>query len=113
MPQANAIIVRVRSDDAQEFERLFAAEELPIWNDMHAAGRLLSASMTRVGYGSEEEEGVQDYLIVAEFPGMAEHTAHDNDPRFTSFLAKARRFQPRSPWVWGGEILFRPDDEPG
>ncbi|MFN2483841.1 MAG: hypothetical protein ABR509_02740, partial [Candidatus Limnocylindria bacterium] len=100
MPQANAIIVRIRSDKADEFERLFAEEELAIWDDLQSQGKLLKASMTRVAYGSEEQEGVQDYVIYAEFPGMAEHTAHDDDPRFKAFLRKARAFQPRSPWVW-------------
>jgi hypothetical protein len=33
MAQANAIIVRIRADAAEEFERLFEAEELPIWDE--------------------------------------------------------------------------------
>jgi hypothetical protein len=33
MAQANAIIVRIRADAAEEFERMFEAEELPIWDE--------------------------------------------------------------------------------
>ena len=109
MPQANAIIIRIRAEEAEEFERLFGEEELPIWKDLHGAGKLLAASLTRVAFGSEEQEGVQDYVIYAEFPGMAEHSAHDSDPRFEAFLKKARKLQPRGPSVWGGEIRFTPD----
>jgi hypothetical protein len=30
MAQANGIVLRIRTDKADEFERLFAAEELPL-----------------------------------------------------------------------------------
>jgi hypothetical protein len=39
-------------------------------------------------------------------PGMAEHSAHDRDPRFEAFLQKARELQPESPSVFGGNVLF-------
>jgi hypothetical protein len=46
------------------------------------------------------------YLIYAEVPGMAEHTAHDEDPRFGAFLQRARRLQPEPPSVFGGDVFF-------
>ena len=57
-------------------------------------------------YGSEEREDVALDLIYAEVPGMAEHSAHDRDPRFGAFLEKARALQPESPSVFGGSVIF-------
>lgn len=31
MAQVNGIIITIRSEQAEEFERLFAAEESPVW----------------------------------------------------------------------------------
>jgi len=104
--QANAIVVRIRADGAEEFERLFEAEELPIWDEFASAGEFLKARLARVEYGSEERDDVALYLIYAEVPGMAEHSAHDRDPRFGAFLEKARALQPEPPSVFGGDIIF-------
>lgn len=108
--QTNAIVVSIRGENVEEFETLFAAEELPIWDEFHRDGMLVSASLTRVAYGSQEKEGVQDYVILAVFHGMSGHTAHDKDDRFNAFLSKARAFQPSSPFVWGGTTIHaRPE----
>jgi hypothetical protein len=104
--QANAIIVRIRKSEAEEFERLFEAEELPIWDEFSNSGTFLYARLARVEYGTEEPNDVVPYLIYVEVPGMAEHSAHDSDPRFTSFLAKARALQPDQPSVFGGNVIF-------
>ena len=106
MSHANAIIVRIRASEAQEFEQLFEAEELPIWDEYTADGKFLKARLARVQYGSEERVDVVLSLIYAEVPSMAEHSAHDRDPRFNAFLQKARRFQPEPPSVFGGDITF-------
>jgi hypothetical protein len=105
--QANAIIIRIRATEAREFERLFEAEELPIWDEFSAEGKFLKARLARIQFGSEERDDVALYLIYAEVPGMAEHSAHDSDPRFTSFLQKARKLQPEPPSVFGGDIIFQ------
>jgi hypothetical protein len=108
--QTNAIVVSIRADQAAEFEALFEAEELPIWEEFHGDGTLVSASLTRVEYGSQQKDGVQDYVILAVFHGMGGHTAHDRDERFNAFLPKARALQPSSPFVWGGSTVHaRPD----
>ena len=106
MAQANAIIVRIRTDATEEFERMFEAEELPIWDEFVSDGTFLKARLARVEYGSEVREDVVLYLIYAEVPGMAEHSAHDRDPRFNAFLQKARELQPESPSVFGGDVIF-------
>jgi hypothetical protein len=106
MAQANAIIIRIRSEEAEEFERLFEAEELPIWDEFSAEGKFLKARLARIEYGTEERDDVALYLIYAEVPSMREHSAHDRDPRFNAFLEKARQFQPEPPSVFGGDIIF-------
>jgi hypothetical protein len=106
MAQANAIIIRIRADAAEDFEQLFAAEELPIWDEFSAAGKFLKARLARVEYGTEERQDVALYLIYAEVPSMAEHSEHDSNPRFEAFLQKARKLQPEPPSVFGGDIIF-------
>ena len=110
--QANTIVLRIRAEQAAEFEQLFADEEMPIWKDMADQGSLVQASLTRVAFGSEEEDGIQLYVIYAAFTSMAGHTAHDEDPRFKAMLTKARAFQPKSPLVFGGRTLFDAGAEP-
>jgi hypothetical protein len=105
MSQANAIIIRIRKDQAAEFERLFETEELPIWDEFSAEGKFLKATFSRVEYGTEERDDVVLYLIYAELPTMAEHSEHDDDPRFNAFLKKARQLQPEPPSVFGGDIV--------
>lgn len=105
MTQANAIIIRIRKDQAAEFERLFEAEELPLWDEFSAKGKFLTARLARVEYGTEDREDVALYLIYAELQSMVEHSEHDDDPRFNAFLGKARQFQPEPPSVFGGDIV--------
>ena len=110
MSQTNAIILRIKADRASEFERLFKKHQYPNWQKHHAKGGMLAASLTRVAYGSQERDGVQDYVIVAVFHGMSGHTAHDSDDRFNAFLPKARAMQPSQPYVWGGTTIHaRPE----
>jgi hypothetical protein len=103
--QSIAIILRIASDRAAEFEKMFEAEELPIWDDFIARGLFTDCSLTRVTGGGETPEGVQDYVlhIVATEEG---HTAHDHDPRFGSFLKRAQKLQPKEPIVWFGDPIF-------
>jgi hypothetical protein len=107
MTQQNAIVLRIRKDEAEEFERLFAEHELPIWHTYHEAGKFLSASLTRIEFGTAEAEraddGIQVYLVLAHVPSMAEHSAHDEDPRFQKWLEIAQRFQPEPPLVFAGD----------
>jgi hypothetical protein len=107
--QANAIIIRIRKEQQEEFERLFEAEEIPIWDEFAAEGKFLKARLARIDYGTEERDDVTLYLIYAEVPGMREHSAHDRDPRFNAFLTKAQAMQPEGPSVFGGDVLFSRD----
>jgi hypothetical protein len=106
MTQANALIIRIRANEAQEFEQLFEAEELPLWDEYSASGKFLKARLARVQYGTEERDDVALYLIYAEAANMAAHSEHDSDPRFEAFLQRARKLQPEPPSVFGGDIVF-------
>jgi hypothetical protein len=108
MAQANGIVLRVRTDKTEEFERLFAEEEIPIWDEFAEQGKILVARLARIEYGTEEAErdDVAVYLLYVELPGMAEHTEHDEDPRFKAYLAKVLPLQAEPPLVFGGDILY-------
>jgi quinol monooxygenase YgiN len=108
MTQANGIVLRIRPDKADEFERLFAEEEIPIWDEFSERGKFLIARLARVEYGTEEaeREDVAVYLLYIEVPGMTEHTEHDQDPRFKAYLEKVLPLHAEPPLVFGGDILF-------
>ena len=103
--QTIAIILRIAGNRVAEFEAMFAAEEIPIWDDFTARGLFKECSLTRVTGGGETPDGIQDYIlhIVATDEG---HNAHDHDPRFKSFLERAQKLQPKQPLVWFGDSIF-------
>jgi len=107
MSQTVAIILRFRVEEAERFEQLFQAEVYPLWEEFKMQGKFLAASLTPVQDGSELKEGVRDYILHVELPGMAEHHEFDTEARFLNFLAKARPLQPEEPRVWLGETLFQ------
>jgi hypothetical protein len=104
--QTNAIILRIRESDAEEFERGFREHEYPLWEEYKAAGAFLAASLTRVEYGSHQTPGIANYLIVAVVKDMAAHSRHDSDPRFKAWDEIAERFQPEEPLVFGGNTMI-------
>lgn len=110
MSQTNVIILRIKKDRATEFEKLFESDEYETWKRFHAAGKFLAASLTRVEYGSEEDEAKDgdyvNYAVVAKVTGMEAHSAHDADPAFKAYDEKAEAFQPEGPSVWGGTTIF-------
>ena len=110
MSQTNAIILRIRKDKAKEFEALFEREQYPNWKRHHATGNFLAASLTRVEYGSEEDDAKKgkyvNYIVMAKLTGMDAHTEHDDDPAFKSYDEKAEAYQPEGPSVWGGTTIF-------
>jgi hypothetical protein len=110
MSQTNAIILRIKADRADEFERLFKKHQYPNWVKHHEKGGMLAASLTRVEYGVEEEDakkgGYVNYLVFAKLTGMRAHTAHDNDPACKAWDEMAEEFQPEGPSVWGGKTIL-------
>jgi hypothetical protein len=105
MSQVNVIVIHVRADQAEDYEKLFAERELPRWKDYQARGKFTSARFFRSQFGSDERRDVAKYVIVVEVPSMAEHHAHDQDPEFQAFDKLADKFQPEHPLVFGGELV--------
>ena len=114
MSEVAAIILRVAADRTSEFEAMFEEEEIPIWDEYTAKGLFVEASLTRVEGGSENPTGtygggpvgIQDYILHVVATDHDAHSEHDNDPRFASFLEKAKLLQPKSPLVFFGTPLF-------
>jgi hypothetical protein len=107
MTQTIAIILRFREDQTGEFERMFEDEVMPLWHTFMQDGKFLSASLTPVEGGSETKEGIRDYILHVEVPGMAEHEEFDSHPKFLDFLPRAQALQPEEPLVWFGTTRFR------
>ena len=112
-PELTGIVLRIAADRTAEFESMFEAEELPIWDDFTARGLFLDARLIKVKGGSEVKDGIQDYLLQILAEDSSAHSAHDADPRFQSFLAKAMKMQPLEPLVWFGEALHVRSAGPG
>ena len=107
MSETIAIILRFREERADEFEKLFKEEVLPLWHEFKAQGKFIAASLTPVQEGNQQTAGVRDYILHVEVPGRAEHEEFDSHPRFEEFLPKARAMQPEEPLVWLGPTLFQ------
>lgn len=107
MTQTIAIILRFREDQADDFERMFEAEIMPLWHEFERDGKFLAASLTPVEGGSEAKTGIRDYILHVEVPGMGEHEEFDSHPRFLDFLPRARALQPEEPLVWFGTTQFK------
>jgi len=108
--QTNVIVLRIAKDKATEFEALFEQEQYPNWQKHKKTGGFLAASLTRVEFGSEEDDAMRgkyvNYVVVAKVRDMRAHTTHDNDPDFKAYDDKAEAFQPEGPSVWGGTTIF-------
>ena len=100
------IVLHVSSDKKAEFESLFRQEEIPIWDDFTRRRRFERAILVRAAAGNQRAAGTQDYIIFVVATDEAAHGEHDDDPRFTAFLEKARRLQPQPPLVWFGEPVI-------
>jgi hypothetical protein len=100
------LVIRIRSDAASDYERLFESDELKRWRDYHQRGRFKSARIFRSAFGTHEEDGIANYVIVVESEGDAHHE-HDDDTGFKKFNREADQFQAEEPFVFGGEPLFQ------
>jgi len=105
MSELDVIVIHIRAEQAAEYERLFAENELPRWRDYKARGAFLSARISRVAFGTDNRQDVIKYVIAVEVPGHAAHSEHDADPGFQEFNRRADLLQPEDPLVYGGEVL--------
>ena len=105
MSEMAVLVIRIRRDQAAEYERLFEQSELPRWRDYHQRGVFKNARIFRSAFGSHERDDIANYVIVVESVGEGHHE-HDSDPGFQSFNQQADALQPEDPFVFGGEPLF-------
>jgi|SRR5215510_6106621 len=105
MSEMAVLVIRISKEQAGDYERLFADDELPRWRDYHERGLFKSARIFRSAFGSHEGREIANYVIVVESEGEGHHE-HDNDPGFQAFNKQADQFQPEDPFVFGGEPLF-------
>jgi hypothetical protein len=101
-----SIVLNIAADMANEFEKAFAEHEVPTWNDLHAQGTLLRASLSPLEISTKPVDGVKQYLVIAQFESSGGHHAHDDHPRFKEWNAIADRYQPEDPFVFGGNSLY-------
>jgi hypothetical protein len=105
MSELDVIVIRIRAEQAAEYERLFAERELPLWHEFKERGAFLSARIARAEFGTDQRDDVVSYAIVVEVPSHAEHSQHDADPGFQEFNRLADQLQPEDPLVYGGRVL--------
>jgi len=105
MSELDVIIIHIRAEQAEEYERLFAEQELPRWREYKARGAFLSARISRVAFGTDNRENLVKYAIAVEVPSHAAHSEHDADPGFQEFNRLADLLQPENPLVYGGQVL--------
>src|SRR2546427_5330068 len=105
--ETTAIVLRIAADHATDFEAMFDAEEIPIWDDFMRRGRFLEARLVRAIGGSEQRRGIQDYLLHVVAAGHQGPEEHDRDPPVRAVLAKAGRPPPGPPVGLFGDTIFQ------
>jgi len=103
--QTIGIVLNVGKDQADEFEAGFREMEAPIWEDLHAQGALVMATLTRLDISTKTVDGAAQYLVVAIFATDEGHHLHDQDPRFDAWNKRADAYQIQEPFVFGGDTI--------
>ena len=100
------IVLHIAADRAAEFEKLFEREELKRWEDYTARGRFVEARLIRCRYSALAGEGIQDYVLQVVTADERAHHEHDDDSGFKDYDRRADEFQPESPTVTFGDLVF-------
>ncbi len=103
--QTVGIVLNVGRDQADAFERGFRVMEEPIWDDLHARGELVMATLSRLDISTIGRDGAVQYLVVAIFATDRGHHLHDSDPRFEAWNTRADAYQVAEPFVFGGDTI--------
>jgi hypothetical protein len=103
--QTVGIVLNVGRDQADAFERGFREMEAPIWDDLHARGELVLATLSRLDISTVGRDGAVQYLVVAVFATDKGHHLHDSDPRFQAWNQRADAYQVAEPFVFGGDTI--------
>jgi len=103
--QTIGIVLNVGRDQSEEFEAGFRSQEAPIWQDLHARGLLVMATLTRLDISTKRATEATQYLVVAIFATDEGHHVHDSDPRFDAWNKQADAYQVEEPFVFGGDTI--------
>ena len=103
--QTVGIVLNVGRDQIDDFERGFRGMEEPIWDDLHARGELVMATLSRLDISTVGRDGAVQYLVVAVFATDQGHHLHDRDPRFEAWNQRADAYQVAEPFVFGGDTI--------
>src|SRR2546428_9189566 len=106
--ETTAIVLRIAADHTKDFEAMFEAEEIPIWDDFTRRGRFLEARLVRAIGGGEQRGGIQDYLLHVVAAGPAAPQEHDRGPPVPAVLAQAGRVPADPPAGLVGGPNLRP-----
>src|SRR3989442_8550847 len=98
-PETTAIVLRIAADHAKDFEAMFEAEEIPIWDDFARRGRFLAARLVRTNSGREPRGGTHAYLLPLLAAHHQAHQEHDRPPRFRALLPYTAKPHPQPPLV--------------
>ena len=109
MSELDVIVIHIRAEQAEEYERLFAESELPRWHDFKARGAFLSARISRVAFGTDNRQDVVRYVVAVEVPSHAAHSEHDADPGFQEFNRRADLLQRKTRWCTAGRCCTPSD----
>ena len=110
--QTIGIVLNVRGDRSEDFERRFQAQEEPLWQDLAARGLLMQAALSRLDISTLKVDGAVQYLVVAIFATDEGHHAHDGDPRFEAWNREAEEYQIAEPYVFGGDTFVSVERRP-
>jgi hypothetical protein len=103
--QTVGIVLNVREEQSEEFERGFREMEAPIWEDLHARGLLVMATLSRLDISTKKVDGAIQYFVAVIFATDEGHHVHDTDPRFEAWNKRADTYQIAEPFVFGGDTI--------
>ena len=106
MTHTVSIVLNIDESKASEFEQAFRENEYPVWEELHARGTLLRASLSPLGISTVRAKGCKQYLVLAQFASFEGHHEHDDHPGFKRWNAMADTYQPEEPYVFGGNALY-------
>jgi hypothetical protein len=106
MTHTVSIILNIEAAKAEAFERAFYENEYPVWEELHARGTLIRASLSPLEISTVTAQRCKQYLVLAQFRESAGHHEHDDHPGFKRWNRMADEYQPEEPYVFGGDALY-------
>src|SRR2546428_12877029 len=86
--ETTAIVLRIAADHATDFEAMFDAEEIPIWDDFMRRGRFLEDHLVRAIGGGRSLGGLLDFLLSMAAAGYEGRPVHYPDSPMSAVPAK-------------------------